>query len=176
MLGALRKGSFQPLPVSLCTAPPVPEAAELFYVKLHSTWTVSCSFGSDTADMKRYLCKKEKEGCRNIANSYQEIADDFKGRVLLTFEKPQGSFRVTMTQMDWEDTGLYYCGVGEYGNGEKMKELDVFIYEGELFPVCFPLPLSSSEASPAVSLYLARTGIPLCYYPILSSKYFFLFI
>uniref|UniRef100_A0A8C3Y8K8 Polymeric immunoglobulin receptor n=1 Tax=Catharus ustulatus TaxID=91951 RepID=A0A8C3Y8K8_CATUS len=140
-------------------APPVPEAAELFYVKLHSTWTVSCSFGKDTADQRRYLCKKEEEGCRDIINSHKEIDPDFTGRALLTFEEPPGSFRVTMTQMDWEDRGLYYCGVGEYGKNEKMKELDVFVYEGELFPGCFPLPLSfSSEASPAVSLYLKSSS------------------
>ncbi|NWR45887.1 PIGR protein, partial [Regulus satrapa] len=115
-------------------APPVPEAAELFYLKLRSTWTVSCGFGEDTADLRRYLCKKEKEGCRNIVNSYQEIDPDFQGRVLLTFEESPGSFSVTMTQMDWEDTGLYYCGAGEYGKEGKSKELDVFVYEDKNFP------------------------------------------
>lgn len=156
--GALGGVSFQPLIVCLCTAPPVPEAAELFYVKLRSTWTVSCRFGEDNASLRRYLCKKEKEGCRNVIDSSQNFDPDFQGRVLFAFEDPPGSFRVTMTQMDWQDTGLYYCGVGEYGDGRKPKELDVFVYEGELFPGCFPLPLSfSSEAPPAVSLYLART-------------------
>ncbi|KFO63188.1 Polymeric immunoglobulin receptor, partial [Corvus brachyrhynchos] len=124
----------QEVVLQVATAPPVPEAAELFYVKLRSTWTVSCSFGPETADMKRYLCKKDKEGCRTIVNSYQEIDDAFKGRALLTFEEPLGSFSVTMTQMDWEDAGLYYCGTGEYGSGGKSKELDVFIYEDKNFP------------------------------------------
>ncbi|NWW61297.1 PIGR protein, partial [Ifrita kowaldi] len=133
-VGVNGRGLSHRVVLTVAEAPPVPEAAELFYVKLRSTWTVSCSFGPDTADMKRYLCKKEKEGCRNIANSHQEIDDDFKGRVLLTFEEPLGSFSVTMTQMDWEDAGLYYCGAGEYGNGGKSKELDVFIYEDKNFP------------------------------------------
>lgn len=78
--------------------------------------------------MKKYLCKKEKEGCRNIINSYQEL-----GSIQLTFEDPPGSFRVTMTQMDWEDAGVYYCGAGEYGKDKTSKELEMFIYEGELF-------------------------------------------
>ncbi|NXE39577.1 PIGR protein, partial [Ptilorrhoa leucosticta] len=133
-VGVNGRGLSHRVTLSVAEAPPVPEAAELFYVKLRSTWTVSCSFGADTADMRRYLCKKEKEGCRNIANSYQEIDEDFKGRVLLTFEEPPGSFSVTMTQMDWEDAGLYYCGAGEYGEEGKSKELDVFIYEDKNFP------------------------------------------
>ncbi|NXB48507.1 PIGR protein, partial [Leucopsar rothschildi] len=133
-LGVNGRGLSHGVTLSVAKAPPVPEAAELFYVKLRSTWSVSCSFGKDTADQRRYLCKKEKEGCRNIINSYQEIDPDFQGRALLTFEKPPGSFSVTMTQMDWEDTGLYYCGAGEYGKEGKSKELDVFVYEDKNFP------------------------------------------
>ncbi|NXH27230.1 PIGR protein, partial [Myiagra hebetior] len=133
-VGVNGRGLSHRVTLAVAEAPPVPEAAELFYVKLRSTWTVSCSFGPDTADMRRYLCKKEKEGCRNIVNSYQEIDDEFKGRALLTFEEPLGSFSVTMTQMDWEDTGLYYCGAGEYGKEGKSKELDVFVYEDKNFP------------------------------------------
>ncbi|NXS11257.1 PIGR protein, partial [Neodrepanis coruscans] len=112
---------------------PVPEAAELFYVKLHSTWTVSCEFGSEFANLRRYLCKMEKGECHNIADS-QGVNEDFTGRVLLSYEKEGASFGVTMTQMDWEDTGLYQCGVGEYGKSGVSKELDVFIYEDKKFP------------------------------------------
>ncbi|NWX59187.1 PIGR protein, partial [Promerops cafer] len=133
-LGVNGRGLSHRVTLSVAEAPPVPEAAELFYMKLRSTWTMSCSFGEDTADLRRYLCKKEKDGCRNIVDSHQKIDPDFQGRVLLTFEKPPGSFSVTITQMDWEDSGLYYCGAGEYGKEGKSKELDVFIYEDKNFP------------------------------------------
>ncbi|XP_068029261.1 polymeric immunoglobulin receptor [Anomalospiza imberbis] len=128
-VGVNGRGLSYTVTLSVAEAPPVPETPELFYVKLRSTWTVICGFGEDTAEMKKYLCKKEKEGCRNIINSYQEL-----GRILLTFEDPPGSFRVTMTQMDWEDAGVYYCGAGEYGKDKTSKELDVFIYEDKNFP------------------------------------------
>ncbi|NWI03610.1 PIGR protein, partial [Tichodroma muraria] len=133
-VGVNGRGLSHRVTLSVAEAPPVPEAAELFYVKLRSTWTVSCGFGKDTVAMRRYLCKKEKEGCRDIVDSHQKIDPDFQGRVLLAFEEPPGSFSVTMTQMDWEDTGLYYCGAGEYGKEGKSKELDVFIYEDKNFP------------------------------------------
>ncbi|KAF2985078.1 hypothetical protein EK904_005098 [Melospiza melodia maxima] len=118
--------------LSVAEAPPVPEDAELFYVKLRSTWTVTCSFGKETVEMKKYLCKKEKDGCRNIINSYQD--KDVPGGLQLVFEDPPGSFRVTMTQMDWEDAGVYYCGAGDYEKDDPKKELDVFIYEDKNFP------------------------------------------
>ncbi|NXQ61996.1 PIGR protein, partial [Anthoscopus minutus] len=133
-LGVNGRGLSHRVTLSVAEAPPVPEAAELFYLRLHSTWSVSCSFGEDTVHMRRFLCKQEEEGCRNIVDSYRNIDPDFQGRVLLTFEEPPGSFSVTMTQMDWEDTGLYYCGAGEYGKEGKSKELDVFVYEDKNFP------------------------------------------
>ncbi|NXE70430.1 PIGR protein, partial [Calcarius ornatus] len=118
--------------LSVAEAPPVPEDAELFYVKLRSTWTVTCGFGTQTAEQKKYLCKKEKDGCRNIINSHQN--EDAPGGRQLTFEGTSGAFRVTMTQMDWEDAGLYYCGAGDYEKDNTKKELDVFIYEDKNFP------------------------------------------
>ncbi|RLV86637.1 hypothetical protein DV515_00015852 [Chloebia gouldiae] len=128
-VGVNGRGLSYRVTLSVVEAPPVPETPELFYVKLRSTWTVTCGFGEDTAEMKKYLCKKEKEGCRNIINSYQEL-----GSIQMTFEDPSGSFRVTMTQMDWEDAGVYYCGAGEYGKDKTSKELEVFIYEDKNFP------------------------------------------
>ncbi|NXU96354.1 PIGR protein, partial [Cettia cetti] len=133
-VGVNGRGLSHTVTLTLVEGPTVPEAPELFYVKLRSTWTVSCSFGKDTAEMRRYLCKKEKEGCRNIIDSHQKIDPDFQGRALLAFEEPPGSFSVTVTQMGWEDTGLYYCGAGEYGKNNNSKELDVFVYEDKNFP------------------------------------------
>ncbi|NXO43696.1 PIGR protein, partial [Locustella ochotensis] len=132
-VGVNSRGLSHTVTLSITEAPG--EAAELFYVKLRSTWTVSCNFGEDTASIRRYLCKKEKEGCQNIVDSHKNINPDFKGRVLMAFEEPPGTFRVTMTHMDWEDTGLYYCGAGEYGKDNKtLKGLDVFVYEDKNFP------------------------------------------
>ncbi|NXR73979.1 PIGR protein, partial [Pycnonotus jocosus] len=133
-VGVNGRGLSHTVTLSVVEGPGVPEAAELFYVKLRSTWTVSCSFGKETAELRKYLCKKEKESCRNIVDSHQKIDPDFQGRVLLTFEESPDSFTVTVTQMGWEDTGLYYCGAGEYGKDNNSKELDVFVYEDKTFP------------------------------------------
>ncbi|NXT39060.1 PIGR protein, partial [Pelecanoides urinatrix] len=114
--------------------PHVPEGAELFYVKLHSSLTMSCSFGKENENKRKFLCKMEKSGCRNIVDSYRKVDEDYRGRVLLSNVEPPGSFSITITQMGWEDSGLYLCGVGSYGEDGETKELDVHVYEETSVP------------------------------------------
>ncbi|NWU07723.1 PIGR protein, partial [Cephalopterus ornatus] len=137
-VGGNGRGLSYTVTLTVSQDPDVPEAAELFYVKLHSTWTVTCSFGLEFVYSRKYLCKMEGEDCHDIIDNIEEdvIDEDFRGRVLLSLEQSSGStsFSIMMTQMDWEDSGLYRCGVGEYGKSGKSKELDVFIYEDKNFP------------------------------------------
>uniref|UniRef100_A0A8B9F6L8 Polymeric immunoglobulin receptor n=1 Tax=Amazona collaria TaxID=241587 RepID=A0A8B9F6L8_9PSIT len=132
----------------------------LFYVKLHSTLTMTCSFGSDYESTRKFLCKMDKNGCVNIIDSYGNVDEDYAGRTLLSNTKAPGSFSVMITQMSWEDSGLYLCGVGVYGKNAETKKLDVHVYEGKLFPEGFSLRFCfSSEASLAVSCYLTRASM-----------------
>ncbi|KFQ27384.1 Polymeric immunoglobulin receptor, partial [Merops nubicus] len=114
--------------------PHVPEGAELFYVELHSTLTMSCSFGAGTVTMRKFLCKVGRMGCTNIIDSHGNIDEDYTGRALLSNEETPGSFSVVITQMGWEDSGLYICGVGFYGENGETKELDVHVYEQTKVP------------------------------------------
>ncbi|NXQ94220.1 PIGR protein, partial [Sagittarius serpentarius] len=114
--------------------PPVPEGAELFYVKLHSTLTMSCSFGKDYESWRKFLCKMDKNGCHNIIDSHGKVDERYTGRVLLSNEELPGSFSVVITRMGWEDSGLYLCGVGFYGENGETKELDVHVYEETSVP------------------------------------------
>uniref|UniRef100_A0A8V5GC16 Polymeric immunoglobulin receptor n=1 Tax=Melopsittacus undulatus TaxID=13146 RepID=A0A8V5GC16_MELUD len=135
--------------------------AELFYVKLHSTLTMTCSFGSDYDSERKFLCKMGKTGCIDIIDSYGKVDEDYTGRALLSNTLDPGSFSIMITQMSWEDSGLYLCGVGVYGKNGETKELDVHVYEGKIFPEGFSLPFCfSSEPSLAVSCYLTRPKAP----------------
>lgn len=148
--------------VSVCTGPHVPEGAELFYVKLHSTLTMSCSFGPEFASTRKYLCKMGKSGCYNIIDTYGKVDEDFVGRVLLSNEDTPGSFSIVITQMGWEDSGLYLCGAGVYGESGETKELDVHVYEGEQTIPSGSLPSSLLLfRSITSSLALTRTLISL---------------
>ncbi|NXP02236.1 PIGR protein, partial [Thinocorus orbignyianus] len=114
--------------------PHVPEGADLFYVKLHSTLIMSCSFGKDYESERKYLCKLEKSGCRNVADSYKTYGEGYEGRVMLSSTKTAGSFSITITQTGWEDAGLYMCGAGVFGESGVSKELDVHVYEETKVP------------------------------------------
>ncbi|NXD77733.1 PIGR protein, partial [Halcyon senegalensis] len=109
--------------------PHVPEGAELFYVALHSTLTATCNFGVETTSMRKFLCKIGKTGCHNIIDSHGNIDEEFTGRALLSIEGISGSFTIMITQMSWEDSGTYLCGVGFYGESGETKELDVHVYK-----------------------------------------------
>lgn len=148
---------------SLHTGSHIPEGAELFYVKLHSTLTMTCSFGSNYESARKFLCRMAKTGCFNIIDSYGNVDEDYTGRALLSNMKDPGSFSIMITQMNWEDSGLYLCGVGDYGQNGETKELDVHVYEGKLFPEGFSLRFCFSlEASLAVSCYLTGASASLC--------------
>ena len=99
-------------------------------MKLHSTWTATCNFGEQYVSARKFLCRMEKTGCHNIIDSYGNVDKYYTGRVLLSNEESPGSFSIVITQMDWEDSGLYLCGVGSYGEDGETKELDVHVYEG----------------------------------------------
>uniref|UniRef100_A0A8C3KRB6 Polymeric immunoglobulin receptor n=1 Tax=Calidris pygmaea TaxID=425635 RepID=A0A8C3KRB6_9CHAR len=120
--------------VSICIGPHVPEGADLFYVKLHSTLTVVCSFGKEYVSYRKYLCKMEKSRCQNVVDSHRKYGEDYVGRVMLTNTEPEGSFSVTITQMGWEDSGLYVCGAGIYEESGVSKQLDVHVYEESKVP------------------------------------------
>ncbi|NWH63781.1 PIGR protein, partial [Geococcyx californianus] len=137
-IGINGRGLSHKVNLEVTKGPHVPEGAELFYVKLYSTLTMSCSFGEDTASLRKYLCKMEKSGCRNIIDSHGVVDPEFTGRAILSSEEPPGTFGIVITQMDWEDSGLYVCGVGNYGENGETKELDVHIYQETSAPQAKP--------------------------------------
>ncbi|NWU47895.1 PIGR protein, partial [Dromas ardeola] len=133
-VGINGRGLSHKVSLDVSEGPHVPEGAELFYVKLYSTLTVSCSFGPDYASTRKYLCKMEKSGCQNVIDTHQKFGEDYVGRVRLSNEAAPGSFSVIITQMGWEDSGLYVCGAGTYGESGESKELDIHVYEDSKVP------------------------------------------
>ncbi|XP_009488345.1 polymeric immunoglobulin receptor-like [Pelecanus crispus] len=128
-IGINGRGLSYKVNLDVSKGPHVPEGPELFYVKLYSTLTISCSFGRDYESARKFLCKMEKNSCLNIIDSYGNVDKDYTGRALLSNEDIPGSFRIVITHMGWQDSGLYLCGVGSYGEYGETKELDVHVYE-----------------------------------------------
>ncbi|NWX43297.1 PIGR protein, partial [Steatornis caripensis] len=133
-VGINGRGLSHKVGLDVSEGPHVAEGAELFYVELHRTLTMSCSFGKENESVRKFLCKMEKNGCHNIIDSHGKVDEDYTGRVLLSNEEPPGSFSIVITQVGWEDSGLYLCGVGSYGDNGETKELDVHVYEETSVP------------------------------------------
>nr|XP_009670494.1 PREDICTED: polymeric immunoglobulin receptor [Struthio camelus australis]XP_009670496.1 PREDICTED: polymeric immunoglobulin receptor [Struthio camelus australis]XP_009670497.1 PREDICTED: polymeric immunoglobulin receptor [Struthio camelus australis] len=125
--------SFQ-VKVDVSEGPNIPEEADLFYVELQGSVTMSCSFGEQYGSERKYLCKMEKSGCRNVIDTYGKVDDEYAGRILLSNQDTAGSYSIMITQLSWEDSGLYLCGVGVYGETGETKELDLHVYEGTDVP------------------------------------------
>ncbi|NWR86823.1 PIGR protein, partial [Furnarius figulus] len=134
-VGVNGRGLSHQVTLSVSQGSSTPEVPELFYVKLHSTWTVTCGFGPESKLLRKYFCKMEEGVCQNITDNRGNISVKYRGRVLLSLELSENSFTVMMTQMDWEDAGLYQCGAGVYGTNNLSKGLDVFIYDDKKFPL-----------------------------------------
>ncbi|NXI35391.1 PIGR protein, partial [Galbula dea] len=133
-IGINGRGLSHKVTLDVSEGPHLPEGAELFYVKLHSTLTMSCSFGEASADKRKFLCRMGKKGCFNIIDSYGNVDEFYTGRILLSNEDTPGSFSITISQVGWEDSGLYLCGFGYYGESGETKELDVHVYEETKVP------------------------------------------
>ncbi|XP_071624671.1 polymeric immunoglobulin receptor isoform X2 [Heliangelus exortis] len=146
-VGINGRGLSQKVNLEVSEGPNVPEGAELYYVKLQSTLTMSCNFGKDTERERKFLCKVGKNGCYDIIDSRGKVDEDFVGRILLSNEKVPGAFTVVITQTGWEDSGLYLCGFGTYGVKGETKELDVHVYEESSAPQGKPTVLGIKGSS-----------------------------
>lgn len=109
----------------------MPEEAELFYAGLRGSLSMHCAFNVQYSSFRKYLCKMTKSQCSTIIDTLGNIDPYFKGRVLLSNSEDPGSFSIFMTDLNKEDSGLYLCGVGRYGEDGESKKMDVHVYEGE---------------------------------------------
>ncbi|TFK00493.1 spectrin beta chain, non-erythrocytic 4 [Platysternon megacephalum] len=114
--------------------PNVPEEAELYYIELGGSVTIDCAFGTQYGSERKYMCKMGNIGCSNVIDTYRNVNETYKGRVLLSPQEPAGSFSLYMTQLRKEDSGVYLCGAGAYGEKGESKELDLHVYQETSVP------------------------------------------
>lgn len=111
-----------------------PEEAQLYYAEQQKTVTMTCDFGVQYASFRKYLCKMTKSNCYNVIDTYGNVEPTYLGRTLLTNLATPGAFSVIVSQLKKEDSGLYLCGVGNYGADGESKKLDLHVYEDGLAP------------------------------------------
>ncbi|XP_053105640.1 polymeric immunoglobulin receptor isoform X2 [Hemicordylus capensis] len=111
-----------------------PEEAQLFYVEQPGSVTMTCIFGQQYASSRKYLCRMTKSSCSNVIDTYGNINPSYKGRILISNLDVPGSFNIIMTQLEKGDSGVYLCGVGNYGADGESKELDLHVFAKSLVP------------------------------------------
>ncbi|XP_074833600.1 polymeric immunoglobulin receptor isoform X2 [Carettochelys insculpta] len=109
--------------------PDVPEEAELYYIELGGSVSINCMFGAQYASERKYFCRMGKTGCVTVIDTYGNVDPAYKGRVLLSPQEIPGAFTIYMTQLRKEDSGLYLCGAGSYGERGETKEVDMHVYQ-----------------------------------------------
>uniref|UniRef100_A0A8C4VP36 Polymeric immunoglobulin receptor n=1 Tax=Gopherus evgoodei TaxID=1825980 RepID=A0A8C4VP36_9SAUR len=108
--------------------------SELYYIELGGSVTINCVFGTEYGSERKYMCRMGKTGCSNVIDTYGNVNENYKGRVLLSLQEPAGSFSLYMTQLRKEDSGVYLCGAGIYGEKGESKELDIHVYQETSVP------------------------------------------
>ncbi|XP_075706787.1 polymeric immunoglobulin receptor-like [Rhinoderma darwinii] len=112
----------------------IPIEAKLIYGQLRGAVNFQCEFGDQPAAQRKYLCKIEKTGCKNIIDSSGAIDTAYHGRILLQGDEGPATFTVKMIQLRSEDSGMFVCGVGNYGVEGDTIDFDLRINEDTDIP------------------------------------------
>ncbi|KAM4699911.1 polymeric immunoglobulin receptor-like isoform 1-T2 [Discoglossus pictus] len=106
-----------------------PREAQVLFGPVRSTVTFQCDFDSEYSTHRKYLCKHDKHGCKDIIDDEGVTADSHKGRILLTKGEKAANFLVKLIQLTRGDGGSYSCGVGKYGGEGPSTEFVLSINE-----------------------------------------------
>uniref|UniRef100_A0A8C3C039 Immunoglobulin V-set domain-containing protein n=1 Tax=Cairina moschata TaxID=8855 RepID=A0A8C3C039_CAIMO len=79
---------------------------------------------------RKYWCKKASNGvCYTIVSTTGYVSKGHVGRVSLKDFPQNGTFMVTMTELESSDTGTYRCGIGST-NTDLYVSLNLTVSEG----------------------------------------------
>ncbi|NXN98953.1 PIGR protein, partial [Rhinopomastus cyanomelas] len=97
-----------------------PEAAavgstELIWGELRGSARVLCPPGDHRGGKRRFWCKLGRAGCTLIADSDGHVRRGYQGRVSISPQEGSGAFKVLISDLRKEDSGLYQCGMGSLG-------------------------------------------------------------
>ncbi|XP_078500680.1 polymeric immunoglobulin receptor-like isoform X2 [Lissotriton helveticus] len=133
-IGITHGGLFATVNVAVSDDSIVPEEAELLYGQVRGEVSISCPYDEVHAAERKYLCKLDKTGCKNIIDSTWKIDQNYKGRVMLSYKASLKTFVVYIIHLEKGDTGHYTCGTGKYGEYGDSTDFSLHISEETTIP------------------------------------------
>ncbi|XP_069489297.1 polymeric immunoglobulin receptor-like isoform X2 [Ambystoma mexicanum] len=134
-IGTSARGLTATVNVAVTDDSVVPVEAELVFGQLRGQASIVCTFGSQHATGRKYLCKIDRVGgCRNIIDSLWEVDPAYMGRVMLSYLEAPGSVKVELINLERGDSGHYVCGAGKYGEFGETRDVDLRISQETTIP------------------------------------------
>ncbi|XP_069094696.1 polymeric immunoglobulin receptor-like isoform X1 [Pleurodeles waltl] len=133
-IGLTHGGLYNTVNVAVSDDSIVPEEAELLYGQVRGEVSIYCPYDLQHATERKYLCKLGKTGCKNIIDSTWQVDQDYKGRVMLSYEANLKKFVVHIIHLEKGDAGHYTCGTGKYGEYGDSTDVDLHISEETTIP------------------------------------------
>ncbi|XP_029429272.1 polymeric immunoglobulin receptor-like isoform X2 [Rhinatrema bivittatum] len=128
-IGLNNIGLFSTVYLTVTEDSTVPEEADLIFGQLTSTVLIPCIFDRESASSRKYLCKIGPSNCSTVIDSYGNVGEAYKGRIMLHNDQTPAAFSIRLIHLRKEDAGFYACGVGTYGAPGESKEIDLRVSE-----------------------------------------------
>ncbi len=92
--------------------------------------SITCRYDEEYTDNKKYFCKGEWSGCKDLIKTEEKDKWIDSGRFSLYDDTTAAVFTVTFRDLSERDSGMYQCGTDRYGI-DFYTEVNLNVITGE---------------------------------------------
>ncbi|XP_010187202.1 PREDICTED: high affinity immunoglobulin alpha and immunoglobulin mu Fc receptor [Mesitornis unicolor] len=133
-IGTTNWGLYVSLNLTVLADADAPRPAELIWGQLHGSVTVLCPPGDTQSDEKRFWCKLGRTGCTLIADTNGYVERNYQGQISITPRESSGAFKVLISDLKKEDSGLYMCGTGRFSSRDSLRVVALQVTTASTLP------------------------------------------
>ncbi|XP_059723727.1 polymeric immunoglobulin receptor-like isoform X2 [Haemorhous mexicanus] len=133
-IGSTNQGLHASLNLTVLADATVSQPTQLIRGQLHGSVTVLCHSGDTQSDQKRFWCKVGRSSCAPIASSDGFVGRRYQGRIVITPQESSGAFKVLVSDLQEEDSGLYLCGTQGLKGQDSPQEVLLLVATASTLP------------------------------------------